>query len=88
MPELQEANGEPIQLLIYAELICMIWFTIEYMARFVVNPNKVSESKNKMKIAGGNCERSIQNIYVTLAWRPIFPHFLWKMQRMQLETWW
>lgn len=50
MPELQEANGEPIQLLIYAEMICMIWFTIEYMARFVVNPNKVRLLSSKYKM--------------------------------------
>ncbi|KAF8382274.1 kvs-3 [Pristionchus pacificus] len=50
MPELQEANGEPIQLLIYAEMICMIWFTIEYMARFVVNPNKWKFTKSPLNI--------------------------------------
>ncbi|GMS82085.1 hypothetical protein PENTCL1PPCAC_4260, partial [Pristionchus entomophagus] len=49
MPELQE-NGEPIQLLITTELVCMIWFTLEYIARFLVNPNKLKFTKSPLNI--------------------------------------
>ncbi|CAJ0581977.1 unnamed protein product, partial [Mesorhabditis spiculigera] len=40
IPELQDDQKEPIRGLIILEYCCMIWFTLEYLARFLVNPKK------------------------------------------------
>ncbi|CAJ0929725.1 unnamed protein product, partial [Mesorhabditis belari] len=40
IPELQDEHKEPVRGLIILEYCCMIWFTLEYMARFLVNPKK------------------------------------------------
>ncbi|PIO70854.1 transporter, cation channel family protein [Teladorsagia circumcincta] len=40
MPELQDENKEPHQVLHWLELCCMAYFTVEYLARFIVNPRK------------------------------------------------
>ncbi|XGW02247.1 hypothetical protein V3C99_014355 [Haemonchus contortus] len=40
MPELQDENKEPHPVLQWLELCCMAYFTVEYLARFIVNPKK------------------------------------------------
>ena len=41
MPEFQDDNKEPHISLHYLEVACMVYFTLEYMVRFVVHPKKV-----------------------------------------------
>ncbi|GMT11685.1 hypothetical protein PFISCL1PPCAC_2982, partial [Pristionchus fissidentatus] len=50
MPELQDDKGEPLQWLIYTEIVCMVWFTGEYIARFAVNPDKWKFTKSPLNI--------------------------------------
>uniref|UniRef100_A0A914WTB5 BTB domain-containing protein n=1 Tax=Plectus sambesii TaxID=2011161 RepID=A0A914WTB5_9BILA len=40
LPELQDEEGEPNWTLLQLENVCMIWFTAEYVARFLVHPCK------------------------------------------------
>ncbi|CAD6200183.1 unnamed protein product [Caenorhabditis auriculariae] len=40
MPELQDHNKEPHYVLHWLEMLCMVYFTLEYIARLVVNPRK------------------------------------------------
>ncbi|CAB3397623.1 unnamed protein product [Caenorhabditis bovis] len=50
MPELQDAHKEPHYLLRWLELLCMVYFTIEYIARLLVNPKKAEFIRSPLNV--------------------------------------
>ncbi|KAL6742612.1 hypothetical protein Aduo_015744 [Ancylostoma duodenale] len=50
MPELQDQNKDPHQALQWLELCCMAYFTVEYLARFFVNPNKAKFVRSPLNV--------------------------------------
>ncbi|VDM79652.1 unnamed protein product [Strongylus vulgaris] len=50
MPELQDEQKEPHYILQWLELCCMAYFTVEYLARFIVNPFKAKFIRSPLNV--------------------------------------
>uniref|UniRef100_A0A915C8D8 Potassium channel domain-containing protein n=2 Tax=Parascaris TaxID=6254 RepID=A0A915C8D8_PARUN len=50
IPELQDENQDPHWSLIYLEISCMVWFTVEYIIRFIISPQKCSFVKSPLNV--------------------------------------
>ncbi|CAI4223655.1 unnamed protein product [Auanema sp. JU1783] len=50
MPELQDEHREPHFLLTWLEILCMIYFTFEYIIRFLVSPRKAEFLRSPLNV--------------------------------------